>query len=270
MISRAFRNFNPVKFLKTIVNPSAVRAKISSIQTINKLEKEEAAYFCLSYGCPNQCTYCAKTRAFGRLKSKPVEDCLAEYQKILANGTRRIAFTADDTGSYGLDLHSDLPTLLNALVALHGEKKVQWIFKNFHPKWIIKYQQQLSPFIEQGLLTDLVVPIESGSNNILIAMNRNHTIENLKTALIHFRTLQPGLTLRTHVMIGFPGETEYDFEQTLTAIKTIGFNWVTFFRYYDAEGTTSAGMAQKVPEVMIRKRLKKMKSFMKKNHIPWL
>lgn len=270
IFSRAFRNFNPAKFLKTIVNPSAVKAKINSIQAINKLEKEEAAYFCLSYGCPNQCTYCAKTRAFGKLKSKSQEDCIAEYQKLLQAGTQRIAFTADDTGSYGLDLHSDLPALLASLASMHGNVKVQWIFKNFHPKWIIKYRQQLSDFVAQGILTDLVVPIESGSNNILTAMNRNHNIEDLMAALQHFRSLQPGLTLRTHIMVGFPGETERDFEDTLKAIKTIGFNWVTFFRYYDAEGTASVAMEGKVSDIVIRKRMKKMKLFMKTNNIPWL
>jgi tRNA-2-methylthio-N6-dimethylallyladenosine synthase len=71
-------------------------------------------------------------------------------------------------------------------------------------------------------------------------------------------------------MIGFPGETEDDFDKTLKAIKEIGFKWVTFFRYYDAEGTTSLTMGNKISDDVIRKRIKKMKRFMYKNNIPWL
>lgn len=268
--NRAFRNFNPVKFVQLLLNPSALKAKLNSLQTINKLEKEESAYFCLSYGCPNQCTYCAKTRAFGKLKSKASDDCLREYEALVAAATPRITFTADDTGSWGLDQHSDLPALLSRLEAISAGDRPQWIFKNFHPKWIIKYQSQLEPYVRSGRLTDLTVPIESGSNRILQLMNRNHRIEDLITVLQHFRSLQPTLTLRTHVMIGFPGETEEDFNQTLAAIRAIHFDWVTFFRYYDAEGTAARGMQDKVPETVIRERIRRMKSFMKKNRIPWL
>lgn len=267
---RAFRNFHLVKFFRLLLNPASLRAKLSSLQTISKLEKEESAYFCLSYGCPNQCTYCAKTRAFGKLKSKAEDDCLREYKALVAANTPRITFTADDTGSWGLDQHSDLPALLGRLEELSATDKPRWIFKNFHPKWIIKYQSQLEPYVRSGRLTDLTVPIESGSNRILQLMNRNHRIEDLIGALQHFRSLQPSLILRTHVMIGFPGETEEDFNRTLEAIRAIRFDWVTFFRYYDAEGTAARGMQDKVPEAVIRERIRRMKSFMKKNRIPWL
>jgi threonylcarbamoyladenosine tRNA methylthiotransferase CDKAL1 len=228
----------------------------------------------IGHGCLCACTFCATRFATGRLKSKPVDRIVGEFKNGLRQDYKIFQLVNEDTGCYGIDIGTSFPHLLRAILAVEGD--YQLILIDFNPQWLVKYYEELlSIFLEhRGKIRELFVSLQSGSDKILRAMGRSYESETVKNMLIDLRERAPEIMLRTTALIGFPGETQDDFEMTKRACQDIGFSEVEIDKYEDRPGTRSSLMKDKVPRKIINKRGKELKRAMesvrlgRKDHTP--
>ena len=208
----------------------------------------------IAEGCAFACTYCSIRFATGRLKSKPIDQIVAEFKAGLAQGHKLFQLVCEDTGSYGLDIGTTMPALLQRLLEIKGD--YQLILIDFGGYWLVKYFDDLLPLFETNpdKIRELYVSLQSGSDEILKAMKRPERSEPVQTKLKILKEKLPNLILRTTVIIGFPGETEEDFQKTVTAVQAIDFSVVELNKYEDRPGTASSKMENKIPPEVIERR----------------
>ena len=199
------------------------------------------AYLKIAEGCDNRCTYCAIPLIRGRLRSRPIEDIVAEARDLERMGVKEINLIAQDTTRYGLDLYGRY-----ALAEL-----VREITKNTSIPWIrllYCYPDKITDELitelrdNERLLKYMDIPIQHISDSILTRMNRHGGKEVIRDAIKRLREGVPGIVLRTTAMVGFPGETEEDFAELCEFIKDVRFERFGAFTYSAEEGTAAAEM----------------------------
>ena len=205
-------------------------------------------------GCLSACSFCATRFATGRLRSRPTEEIFEEFMRGLRQGYRFFQLVSEDTGCYGLDIGSSLPNLLEKLLCVEGN--YQLIIIDYNPYWLTKQHEELLPILTkyQDKIKELFVSVQSGSDRILRRMRRGYTADEVKTILREINEKAPKIALRTTVLVGFPGETEEDFEATKQLVRDIAFAEVTINRYEDRPNTASARMDNKVDQETIECR----------------
>lgn len=223
----------------------------------------------LSYGCPGKCSYCNITSAIGSLKSKPLDLCLDEYKKLLDKGYRNFVILADNVGVYGSDIGSNFGELLKSFSEADKGLNARWYIQELHPVWAVKYKQELLEAIKEKRIFALLCPVQSGSQRILRLMNRYSNVNKTLKTLREFKTANPDIILATHIIIGFPSETDNDFNATLNFIKKAGFGHVRLYPYYDFPNTPASKIVKKVEEEKIMGRLNLAAKFLDKEGIKW-
>ena len=205
-------------------------------------------------GCMGECTYCAIRFAAGPLHSKPLRTVLAEFDAGLARGYRQFKLIAGDLGCYGQDVGTNVAELLSAMMGRSAD--FQLTLLDFDLKWFIAYSDVLVDLFarHQARLRFLAVPLQSGSERTLQHMRRGHTAADAERALLALREACPDMVLGTHVLVGFPGETERDFEDTLKILRAVRFDRVDFYDYQDRPRTEASAMPDKVPRDVIKSR----------------
>lgn len=208
----------------------------------------------VAVGCMGQCTYCAIKFAAGPLHSKPLDSVLAEFDKALARGYTEFRLIAGDLGCYGQDLGTNIAELLDLMLQRSGSFKLNLLEFGF--KYFIEYQDRVVDLLasHHTRIRSITLPIQSGSERVLQNMRRGHTAVDAERALRAFREAGPSICANTHVLVGFPGETEADFEDTLRMLRVGQFNCVTVFGYTDRPRTEAALMPNKVQQSVIRAR----------------
>jgi tRNA A37 methylthiotransferase MiaB len=157
-----------------------------------------------------------------------------------------------------LDMGSSLPELLEPLfAACAGRKDIAFHLNEIHPKFLISYAEQLLALEGFSSVRSILCPIQSGSDRILKSMHREHTIPRFQAALEKIRERQPQTRFNTEIMVGFPSETEDDFQQTLDVVQRCRFDYVVIFPYDDKVGTASSLLPEKIPAGIIQKRMRK-------------
>lgn len=201
----------------------------------------------IANGCRGNCTYCAIKLARGRIKSKPIDQILEEFEKGLFRGYKRFMLTAEDTGCYGLDIGTNIVNLLWKL--FDADNSFSLIISDFNPNWLVKYYDDLlSLFIEnKDRIEEIRTPIQSGSDRILRLMRRPYRIDRVKKVLYDLSAKLPKLKVRTHILVGFPGETEFDFEQSRQLLQELDIAEVSVYCYEERPGTRAFFMPDKVP-----------------------
>jgi threonylcarbamoyladenosine tRNA methylthiotransferase CDKAL1 len=242
-------------FLKCSLRLSRTGTTIKSLLRWTP-RKKIVPYFNLriAEGCVSGCTYCAIRFATGKLKSKPEEVILQEFREGLKAGYRIFQLVAEDTGCYGRDIGTNITSLLRKLLAVPGDYRLVVI--DFNPQWIVRYYEELLPLLREhrSKIAEWFVPIQSGSNRILKAMRRPYDIEDVTQKLVSLRQEMPEVIWRTTVIIGFPGETQEDHEQTKEVIRRLAFAEVELDKYEDRPGTKSSRMPDKIPPAEIERR----------------
>jgi tRNA A37 methylthiotransferase MiaB len=192
---------------------------------------DSSSYFIrVAEGCMGNCTYCSERPAWGRVRSRPIEKIVKEFECGLAKGFKRFFLVAADLGSYGIDLNCDAIDLLNALVQTGGQRDFNLIINQMNPADLIKMLPRLEEVFASGKIEALGCQVESGSNRIIKLMGRNYTAESWKDCMLRINKKFPFIRLSTHLMIGFPGETEKDFSETLRLLDfPLFIDWVGFF-----------------------------------------
>ncbi|UCF49902.1 MAG: radical SAM protein [Thermoplasmatales archaeon] len=216
----------------------------------------------ISWGCNSNCSYCGIKQAIGTHKSKPLEKVLEEFKFGLKNGHKHFMMNADDIGAYGTDIGSSFSELLDKMTSIDGEYFIS--IANLSPRWVIKYIDHLEDLMKREKIIRIGVPVQSGSNRILKLMNRFHDKEKIKDALIRLKTVFPKLSLHTHIIVGFPTETDEEFKQTLDFIKDCKFSAGQLMPFSSKSGSEAASIEPKIPMDEINKRLIYAKSFFKK------
>ena len=208
----------------------------------------------ISWGCLGDCAYCVTRYAEKRLESKPIDAVLNEFQRGLDAGITSFFFTGGDTGAYGLDRGTSIVQLLRRVFALPGNYTVH--FHDFGVQWLISQFSQLLPIFQANphKLGCFCFPIQSGSNRILRRMHRSYAAEAIYATLLPLKAQVPTMKIGTHFIVGFPGETEADFQQTQQMLRDIPFDFVEVYRYKDHARANSNAYPNKVPKEIILQR----------------
>jgi len=222
----------------------------------------------ISRGCLGACTYCAIRLAIGSLLSKPADEIVSELREGLSEGYRSFHILGDDPGCWGLDATSTLPELLSLLFAetvaldpacaapANGTRPVRFDIREIHPKYLIRYGEEIAALPGPSLLGGILCPAQSGSDRVLELMKRQHTSAELLDTLRRLKDALPGLRLDTQIIVGFPTETEEDFQRTLDFVREARFDSVVVFPYDDKHGTEASKLAEKIPQSVIDRRVR--------------
>ncbi|RBQ24445.1 tRNA-2-methylthio-N(6)-dimethylallyladenosine synthase [Candidatus Methanobinarius endosymbioticus] len=211
-------------------------------------------------GCLGACTYCCTRFARGVLNSYPIEDIKKEAKKALLDGCVEIQLTAQDTVAFGKDTDEKLSDLIKEVANLSNDPDIKNDFRirvgMMHPKNI---GNDLSNFIEAFKLPNVYkfihIPIQSGSNKILSDMRRNHTLEEYKNIIEAFKKEIPSITIATDIIVGYPTETEEDFEKTAEFLKDVKPDLVHLSKYRHREGAPSS-ILEEIPHEIMKRRSK--------------
>ena len=209
-------------------------------------ESEFRAWLPIMYGCDNFCTYCIVPYVRGREKSRKPGDILAEFRGLVEAGYKEITLLGQNVNSYGKGLEEqvDFADLLNLLCAVPGDYQIR--FMTSHPK---DASHKLIDTIaaQPHLCKHLHLPVQCGSDELLKKMNRHYTIGQYMELIEYARKKVPGITFSSDIIVGFPGETEEDFQGTLELVKKVGYMQLFTFIYSKRTGTKAAEMPDPTP-----------------------
>jgi tRNA-2-methylthio-N6-dimethylallyladenosine synthase len=222
-------------------------------------ERRFQAWVQVSMGCNSVCSYCIVPAVRGREVSRRPGEILAEVTGLAGEGVREITLLGQNVNSWGRDLLPDVKTefgeLLRACDAVDGIERIR--FTSPHPKdfrrEVIAAMAECDAVCEHAHL-----PLQSGSTRILKAMRRTYGRERYLRLVDELRSAIPDLALTTDIIVGFPGETERDFEETLEVTEEVGFDGAFTFVYSPRQGTEAAAMPDQVPEEVKRARIERL------------
>jgi ribosomal protein S12 methylthiotransferase len=216
-----------------------------------------SAYLKIAEGCSNCCSYCVIPSLRGSFRSRSMEKLLAEARELVAGGVKELNLIAQDITAYGNDLTGgeSLETLISELAKLDGLRWIRLLYA--YPDGI---RDSLIELIksEEKVCKYLDIPLQHISDPILTRMNRRNSEGEIRSLINKLRSEIPEITLRTSLIVGFPGETEEDFRKLLHFVEETQFDRLGVFCYSREEGTPAAGMPDQVSERMKRERYKKL------------
>ena len=215
---------------------------------------DHKAWVSIMYGCNNFCTYCIVPYVRGRERSRSSADVIRECRELVSSGIKEITLLGQNVNSYKSDL--TFPELLDRIAEIDGDFIIR--FMTSHPKdtspelisVMAKHNPKIAPFFH--------LPLQSGSDKVLKSMNRTYTKEKYLRIASMLKEQIPGIALSTDVIVGFPGESEEDFLDTLDVIEKVRFDNVYAFRYSEREGTRAAVMENKVDMAVRHSRLDRL------------
>jgi tRNA-2-methylthio-N6-dimethylallyladenosine synthase len=222
-------------------------------------ERPFQAWVQISMGCNSKCAYCIVPSVRGREVSRRPGDVVAEVTQLAASGVREVTLLGQNVNSWGRDLAPDLRTefgeLLRACDAVEGIERIR--FTSPHPKDfrrpVIAAMAECTAVCEHAHL-----PMQSGSSRVLKAMRRTYGRERFLKLVEELRSAIPDLALTTDLIVGFPGETEAEVEETLSAVEEVGFDGAFTFVYSPRAGTEAASMPDQIPEEVKRERIERL------------
>ena len=205
------------------------------------------AWVSIMYGCNNFCTYCIVPYVRGRERSRKPEDILQECRELIAGGTKEITLLGQNVNSYGKDLDCgvDFSDLLAQIAQIPGDFLIR--FMTSHPRDAGKKLFDTMAAYPK-IAKQLHLPFQSGSSRVLKAMNRHYDREQYLELVRYAKSVMPDLVLTSDVIVGFPGETEEEFEETLSLISQVGYDALFTFIFSPRAGTPAAAMEDPTPK----------------------
>lgn len=221
------------------------------------------AYIRISEGCNNVCAYCAIPKIRGRYRSRKMEDIVAEARELALNGYKEIIIVAQDTTNYGVDIYGE-KTLHLLLKELSKIKPIKWI------RILYCYAEELTDEIIEEIASNekvckyIDVPLQHISDDVLKGMRRKGRRKVIEKNINKLREKCPQIVIRTTFIVGFPGETEENFNELLEFVKDTRFDKLGVFTYSQEEGTVAAEMENQIPEEIKEERLHKLMTMQQK------
>ena len=208
-------------------------------------------------GCNKFCTYCIVPHVRGREISRPVEAIVKEVTELGAKGFKEITLLGQNVNSYGKNLDNPMTfaQLLEEVEKIDGIERIR--FMTSHPKDLSDELIEVMARSEK-ICRHLHLPLQSGSSRILKVMNRRYTKEQYLDLAERIKKAVPGISLTTDIIVGFPGETDEDFEETMDVVRRVGFDSAFTFIYSKRTGTPAAAMEDQVPEAIVKERFDRL------------
>ena len=215
----------------------------------------------IMFGCNNFCTYCIVPYVRGRERSRSPKDIVRECEKLVADGVKEVMLLGQNVNSYGLDFKDDdpnkisFPELLEEVCKVQGLERIR--FMTPHPK---DFSDELLDVIERNpkLARHIHLPLQSGSTEILRRMNRKYTKDSYLALVDKIRTKLPDVAITTDIIVGFPGETPADVDETIDVVKKASFDNAFTFIYSKRTGTPAAGFPDQVPEAEVKENFDRL------------
>ncbi|NXB90176.1 CDKAL methylthiotransferase, partial [Vidua chalybeata] len=209
----------------------------------------------INTGCLNACTYCKTKHARGDLASYPIEELVDRAKQSFQEGVCEIWLTSEDTGAYGRDIGTDLPTLLWKLVEVIPEGAMLRLGMT-NPPYILEHLEEMAKILSHPrVYAFLHIPVQSASDSVLMDMKREYCVADFKQVVDFLKEKVPGITIATDIICGFPGETDEDFQETMKLVELYRFPSLFINQFYPRPGTPAAKMPQ-VPAAVKKQRTK--------------
>lgn len=227
------------------------------------------AYLKIAEGCRKACAYCIIPKIKGPLRSKTTEQIIKEFRSLLSQGVKEIILIAQDLGDFGKDAKKSaerreerLPDLLNEILKIEGDHWIRLLY--LYPDEIddqlielMRHHKQLLPYLD--------MPIQHINNEMLNSMRRTTSAEQIKSVISLLREKVPDVHIRTSLIVGFPGETEAQFEELVTFLEEFPLNHVGIFKYSQEEGTAAGKMENQISEEVKEARLARLAAVQQKS-----
>jgi tRNA-2-methylthio-N6-dimethylallyladenosine synthase len=214
------------------------------------------AWVPITVGCDNFCTYCVVPYVRGRERSRPIDEVVAQVESLVAEGVLEVTLLGQNVNSYGRDLYGE-PRFDRVLRAVAATGIARIRFATSHPKDLS--EDTISAMVEEpAVMPYLHLPVQSGSDRILDLMNRVYTRDQYLDLVASLYEAIPGLALSTDIIVGFPGETDEDFEQTMSLVEKCSFDQAFTFIYSPREGTPAASMDLSISREAIQTRFDRL------------
>ncbi len=258
-----YLGINSVENIDTILDKVKKGEKVSSFNSPTFLYERYdkrlistlpgTAYIKIGEGCNHGCTFCIIPRVKGRSRSRTIEEIVSEGRYLGRKGVKEVVLVAQDLNSYGIDIYGR-PMLGDLVRHLSEVEEIKWIrllymYPFNFPQEILKLMKE-----DEKLCKYIDLPLQHISNNILKAMGRNGSKEDIIRLINKIREEIPDVVLRSSFIVGFPGETEEDFEELYTFLEDMKFHWVGAFLYSKEEGTYAYNLKNHVPERIKKQR----------------
>ncbi|MGM0508619.1 MAG: tRNA (N6-isopentenyl adenosine(37)-C2)-methylthiotransferase MiaB [Fusobacteriota bacterium] len=247
-----------------VIKSKQHKKRIVSVENENELppnlsadfESDITADVSITYGCNNFCTYCIVPYVRGRERSVPKKDIIKSVKNYLDSGYKEIMLLGQNVNSYGKDLkNTNFADLLESIAKIKEKFRIRFISP--HPRDftddVLKVMAK-----EEKVCNYVHLPLQSGSTNILKKMNRGYTKEEYLKLVDKLKNTNPGITITTDIIVGFPGETVEDFNDTLDVVKKVEYDNAYMFMYSKREGTPAAKMEEQVDKKEKERRLQKL------------
>ena len=209
----------------------------------------------ITYGCNNFCTYCIVPYTRGREKSRLMSDIVREVECLAADGVKEVMLLGQNVDSYRDVLGNDFADLLHAVNDVDGIERIR--FMTSHPKDISDKMIDCFRTCDK-LCRNIHLPVQAGSDRVLKRMNRHYDIARYLEIVDKLRAVAPDITISTDIIVGFPGETEEDFEQTLDVARKVRYDSAFTFIYSPREGTPAAKFTDQIPEDVMHERFDRL------------
>lgn len=213
------------------------------------------AFIKIQDGCENFCSYCIIPYVRGKCRSKNFQTVLEEIQNYVQHGYKEVVLTGIHTGNYGVDLGTDFAALLREIVKINGLVRLR-----ISSIEITELTDEVLQIIRDNdvIVDHLHIPLQAGSDKILRLMNRKYDLAYFKQKMEQIREIRPDVSLTTDIIVGFPFETEEDFQDTLSFVREVQFSKVHVFPYSRRSGTVAADMAEQVPGDVKKDRVRRL------------
>lgn len=234
------------------------------IENLPKARKGKIkAWVNIMYGCDKFCTYCIVPMTRGKERSRRPQDIIQEVRHLVAQGYQEVTLLGQNVNAYGKDFEDIEYGLGDLMNDIHKIDIPRVRFTTSHPR---DFDDRLIEVLAQGgnLLDHIHLPVQSGSSEILKKMNRKYTREDYLELVRKIRIAMPNATLTTDIIVGFPNETEEQFEETITLVEEVGFEAAYTFIYSPREGTPAARKKDDVPEEVKKQRLYRLNELVNK------
>lgn len=215
----------------------------------------------ITYGCNNFCTYCIVPYTRGREKSRSLEDVVREVKKLVADGAIEIMLLGQNVNSFIDDKGNTFPTLVRAINDIEGLERIRFMTSN--PKDLSDELIDCYKTCEK-LCKHIHLPVQSGSSSVLKRMNRRYDREKYIDIINKLKLACPDIAITTDIIVGFPGETEEEFEDTLSLVEYVKYDSAFTFIYSPREGTPAAGFSDQIPYDIKHERFERLNEVVNK------
>lgn len=255
-------NYNKSKVVDLVEDFFRNKEKINQRFNLNEVEFEDMnikhfenrtrAFVKIQDGCENFCTYCIIPYVRGKCRSKKEDNVLSEITTLVNNGYNEIVLTGIHTGNYGVDINTNFSSILEKILKIKGLKRLR-----ISSIEITELDDKFLELLKNPILCNhLHIPLQSGGEKTLKKMNRKYDKKYFKEEIEKIRKVRPDISITTDVIVGFPGETEDDFNECVDFIKEINFSKLHVFPYSKRDGTVAAKMKDQIDGKVKKERVK--------------